>query len=53
MELQFSENPFSEVTTFTYIKPSKSITFESSKETKELLIRRSDYILKDAIVDVI
>lgn len=34
LELQFSQNPFSDSTTFTCIKPTKSVTFEAGKETK-------------------
>jgi hypothetical protein len=53
LELYFSENPFSEVSTFSAIKPSQQLVFEAAKDIKENLIKRSDFTeIKDAVVEV-
>jgi hypothetical protein len=53
LELQFSQNPFSDSSAFTCVRPSRTVTFEAAKQTREILIRREDYVQRDAFVDVI
>ena len=43
MELYFSEYPFDDVATFNSIRPSKQIVLEEVEETKEQILKRSDF----------
>ena len=53
MELYFSEYPFDDVATFNSIRPSKQIVLEEVEETKEQILKRSDFAeMKDISVEV-
>jgi hypothetical protein len=50
----FSECPFSDNENwYTFVRPSVALTYAGGKETKEVVIKRSDYSnIKDATVEI-